>query len=105
MPSVSEPAWPRRIGKGRTCDNLEAQGMTRIDPLEQLPVGSALLVREQIDPPALWEMVWLVREETARIGRLGQNPAMEFRAGLFLEEVGRVLVAVVPVLVRVGPEQ
>src|SRR2546425_8204075 len=102
MPSVSEPAWPRRIGKGRTCDNLEAQGMTRIDPLEQLPVGSALLVREQIDPPALWEMVWLVREETPRIGRLVEDPAMELRAGLVLLEVVRVLVGLVPPLVRVG---
>jgi hypothetical protein len=67
-----------------------------------MPPGSALYAREQIDG-GLWEIAWLVREESARLARLGKRPGVEFRAGLYLEAGRGREVALAPVLVRVGP--
>ena len=66
--------------------------------LRQMPSGSTLWSREQIDG-GTWEVAWLVREQSARLAKLGTNPEIEFRAGL-LWEGG---VGLIPVLVRVGP--
>lgn len=76
--------------------------MTSTEPLtvlNQLPPGSAIYSREQIDGGA-WEIAWLVREDTGRIQKLGPAPAIEFRAG-GIEQSGVLLF---PVLVRVGKD-
>lgn len=70
-----------------------------VDPLQvlrQMPPGSALYSREIISDR--WEVAWLVREETVRIKKLGDNPEVEFRAGLIYQDG----IALIPVLVRVG---
>jgi hypothetical protein len=66
--------------------------------LRKMPPGSALFARGRIDG-GNWEVAWLVREESARLAKLGARPEIEFRGGV-LEE-GHV--ALIPVLVRVGP--
>jgi hypothetical protein len=72
-----------------------------IDPLavlDAIPLGSALFVREHIGGGS-GEIAWLIREESARLAKLGPDPEIEFRAGVLEEEP----VVLVPVLVRVGP--
>src|SRR5690349_14470380 len=66
--------------------------------LARLPLGSALFVREQL-PMGNWEIAWLIRDDSARLAKLGPGPKLEFRAGVLEEEP----VVLVPVLVRVGP--
>lgn len=75
--------------------------MKMVDPLQvlrQMPPGSALYSRELLSDR--WEVAWLIREETERIKKLGDNPEVEFRAGLIYQDE----VALIPVLVRIGPE-
>jgi hypothetical protein len=70
------------------------------DPLQvigQLPPGAALYARQRLDAGA-WEVVWLVREESARIDRFGPHPAVEFRAGVIQQDT----VLLIPVLLRIG---
>lgn len=66
--------------------------------LRDMPAGSALYSREQIDGGA-WEMAWMIREDTARILALKKSPTIEFRAGTI--KTGDVFL--LPILVRVGP--
>lgn len=76
------------------------------DPLaviRTLPPGSALPARLQLG--AGWEMAWLIREEDLRIRQLGKGPEVEFRARLMIEPAGGTRVGLVPVVVRVGPQQ
>ena len=62
-----------------------------------MPHGSALYSRVHIDGSA-WETAFLLREESRRVKHLGQEPPVEFRAGLLAEEG----VLLIPVLVRAG---
>lgn len=77
----------------------KASRTNALSVLRQIPPGSALYEREQIDHGA-WEVAWLIREESARIAQLGPSPDIEFRAAA-IEHNGVLLI---PVLVRVGPE-
>lgn len=74
--------------------------MTMVDPLDvlrRMPPGSALYSREILSDR--WEVAWLIREETKRIKQLGDNPEIEFRAGVIYQNN----IALIPVLVRIGP--
>lgn len=74
--------------------------MIRTDALtliRQAQPGTALYGREQRDAGA-WEVAWYIREESARIARLGAGPAIEVRAGA-IEQAG---ITLIPVLVRIG---
>lgn len=62
--------------------------------------GSAIFSRVQITP-GLWETAWLIREESGRFKALGPSPAVSFRAGLIVRDA----VGLIPILVRVGPEE
>ena len=71
-----------------------------IDPVQLLCLASpgiAWWTREQIG--GAWEIAWLIRERSAWVEKLGSQPEVEFRAGLFWEDG----VGLLPVLVRVGP--
>jgi hypothetical protein len=69
-----------------------------LDVLRQMPPGTALYAREHVDAGA-WETAWLIREETARIARLGKQPDVELRTGV-IEQNGILLI---PVLLSIGP--
>jgi hypothetical protein len=75
-----------------------------VDPLHvlrQAGRGSALFAPRDVDG-AREAITLLVRGESRRAAALGEDPAIEFRAGAFtLPELGVVLV---PVLVRIGPK-
>lgn len=75
--------------------------LSALDLIRQRPAGSAIWSRESLDRMESWEIAWLVREESVRIAALGEAPEIEFRAGLVI----RSRVGLIPVLVRVGPEQ
>lgn len=65
--------------------------------------GTAFFARQRSDEGP-WALSWFVREEPRWIEQLGPNPPVHFRAGMFLERVNGNDVAVVPLLLRVGPE-
>jgi hypothetical protein len=75
------------------------------NPLELLrrsPHGTLLFTPEQGEMDEA-EMALCIRAPSDRIAQLGPSPPVEFRAGIFtLAEPGP---AVIPVLVRVGPEE
>ena len=68
--------------------------------LRQGPPGRALYSRVQAED-GHWETVWLIRDDSQRLKTLGPAAAVEFRAGAF-DEGG---VVVLPILVRLGPEE
>jgi hypothetical protein len=77
-----------------------------VDPvtiLAQQPPGSALFSRNQLDRDT-WEVSWLIREESARIATLHQ-PDIEFRAGAMEQGWQGQWILLIPILVRIGPEQ
>jgi hypothetical protein len=61
--------------------------------------GTALFAPDLFNPGAR-EVALLVRAESGRVARIGANPAVEFRAGLFTQPSTGT--ALVPILVRVG---
>jgi hypothetical protein len=95
-PEKHAPAPVKRVPAGvsdRPVDPLQV--------LRQSARGSALFAPRDVGG-AREEMALLVRGESRRVAALGQDPAIEFRAGAFTQpELGVVLV---PVLARIGPE-
>jgi hypothetical protein len=69
--------------------------------LADTPAGSAFFARERIEDGP-WQVSWFIRQAEEWIDGLGPDPAIELRAGLFLEEIADTQVAAVPVLLRVG---
>jgi hypothetical protein len=65
--------------------------------LAALPAGSASFIREQ-GGGRNGQIAWLIREDSARLAKLGPGPEVEFRAGVFEEES-----VAGAGLVRVGP--
>lgn len=72
--------------------------------LRQMPPWMAMYSRVKSEEGP-WNLAWFVREEAAGEAGCGDEIEVEFRGGLIYETVDGRSVALVPIVVRVGPER
>lgn len=72
--------------------------------LRQMPPWMAMYSRVKADEGP-WTLAWFVREEALGEAAHGDDVEIEFRGGLIYETVDGRSVALVPIVVRVGPER
>ncbi len=72
--------------------------------LRQLPPWMAMYSRVRTDDGP-WTLAWFVREESVGEVATADAVEVEFRGGLIYETVESRSVALVPIVIRVGPER
>ena len=82
-----------------TLENIDA-----LSVLRQMPPWMAMYSRVRSDEGP-WTIAWFVREESIGDAALLEGLEVEFRGGLIYETVDTRSVALVPIVVRVGPER
>lgn len=82
-----------------TLDHVDALAVLR-----QTPPWMALYSRVKSDEGP-WNLAWFVREEALGEAASSDHIDVEFRGGLIYETVDGRSVALIPIVVRVGPER
>lgn len=82
-----------------TLDHIDA-----LTVLRQMPPWMAMYSRVRSDEGP-WTLAWFVREESVGESAAAEAVEVEFRGGLIYETVESRSVALVPIVLRVGPER